>query len=125
MPKALHNDVLDGTLNIIKNNATKLVVCGTEPTTFTEANVTYMLCEVIIDSADFTGPAEGDVSGRKLTVNAQAGVVPTVGGTSGWVCVLDVDDSKLLGKTTCPAKTFDTDDLVDVAAWDLELADPT
>lgn len=57
MSKSVHDDVLDGALNVVKNNATRICVCSTQPTTYTEAITTYKLAIKTITSADFTGPA--------------------------------------------------------------------
>jgi hypothetical protein len=125
MAKSLHNDVLDAALNIIKNNCTRVTLCSQEPTTYNEANATYVL--VSKDgyvSGDFT-ISDGDTSGRKVRVAAKTGITPTNAGTANHVALLDVTNSKLLGVTTMTAKAVATDDLVDIAAFDLELADPT
>jgi hypothetical protein len=83
-----------------------------------------MLVNTAMASGDFT-VSNGDTNGRKVRVAAKAGLVPSGAGTANHVALLDTVNSKLLGVTTCPAKTFATDDLVDVAAWDIEVADPT
>lgn len=67
MPKFTNDDVLDASPNAIKNNATRICVCSAQPTTYAEAITTYKLAIKTITSADFTGPANGDVSGRKRT----------------------------------------------------------
>jgi hypothetical protein len=126
MAKSVHDDVLDAALNVVKSNATRMTLCNAQPTTFTEANATFALADVTIDSNDFTGPANGDTSGRKLTVNAQTGVdVDTTdpGGTNH-VALLDVANSKLLYVTTAPDVAVDAAGTVDIGAWDIELADP-
>ena len=48
----VHDDVLDGALNIIKNNCTRMVACSTQPTTYTEGNATYALADVTVESRD-------------------------------------------------------------------------
>ena len=54
MAKSVHDDVLDGALNIVKNNATRQVACSAEPTTYTEGNATYALADITVASGDFT-----------------------------------------------------------------------
>lgn len=124
MAKSVHNDVLDAALNYIKDNCTRLVVCSAEPTTFAEANATYALADVTVDSTDFT-VADGDTSGRKVTVAAQTGVSVDTSGTVTHVALLDVDDSKLLYVTTSPSQGVSSGGTVDVGAWDVEIADPS
>lgn len=59
MAKIVHDDVLDGALNYVKNNTTRISVCSTQPTTYTEAITTYKLAIKTITGTDFTGPANG------------------------------------------------------------------
>jgi hypothetical protein len=125
MAKIVHDDVLDGALNIIKNNATRLCVCSTQPTTYAEATSTNKLAIKTITSADFTGPANGDVSGRKLTVNAQSGLTVDSSGTAAHIALCDSANSKLLYVTTCTSQSLTAGNTTNVPAWDVEIADPT
>lgn len=124
MGKLVHDDVLDGALNILKNNVTKMVVCSTQPTTYTEGNATYALAPVTMSSTDFT-VANGDVSGRKVTVAAKTGVSIATSGTALHVCLLFVSSSKLYYVTTCTSQALTSGGTVDIPAWDIEIADPT
>lgn len=126
MAKLVHDDVLDGALDIIRNNCTRLTVCSTQPTTYTEGNATYALADVTVDSTDFT-KANGDTNGRKLTVSAQSGVLIGASGTAQHIALLDVANSKLLYVTTCTSQalTANGSNTVNVPAWDIEIADPT
>ena len=126
MAKIVHDDVLDGALNIIKNNCTRLTVCSTQPTTYTEGNATYALADVTVDSTDFTA-ANGDTNGRKLTTAAQTGVLIDASGTAAHIALLDVANSKLLYVTTCTSQalTANGSNTVNVPAFDIEIADPT
>lgn len=126
MAKIVHDDVLDGALNVIKNNATRQTVCSAQPTTFAEGNATYALADVTMASGDFT-IANGDTSGRKVTVAAKSGVLIDVTGTATHIALLDVTNSKLLYVTTCTSQalTANGSNTVNFPAWDIELADPT
>ena len=124
MGKSAHNDVLDGSPNVIKNNCTRITLCSQEPTTFAEADVTHKLADVTVDSTDFTN-ADGDTSGRKLTVGAQSAVPVDTSGTSTHVALLDVANSKLLYVTTHTSQAVTSGNTADIAAWDIEFADPS
>lgn len=126
MAKIVHDDVLDGALNIIKNNVTRQVACSTQPTTYTEANATYALADVTMASGDFTN-ANGDTSGRKTTVSAKSGVLIDTTGTATHIALLDVTNSKLLYVTTCTSQalTANGSNTVNFPAWDIEIGDPT
>jgi len=123
MAKYAHPDMIDGALNIIKNNATKMVVCTAQPTTYTEGNTTYKLAEVTMASGDFT-IANGDSSGRKVTVAAKNGVPVTVTGSATHVALLDVTNSKVLFVTTCTTVTLNSGNTVNFPAWKDEIAAP-
>ena len=126
MAKFVHDDVLDGALNIIKNNCTRQVVCSQQPTTYTEANATYALADVTMTSTDFTN-ADGDTSGRKDTIAAKSGVLIDTTGTATHVALLDVANSKLLYVTTCTslALTANGSNTVNLPSWKIEIADPS
>lgn len=104
MGKSVHNDVLDAALNHIKNNATSMVLCSSEPANYAGV-AAVALADVTIDSSDFTGPADGDTSGRKLTVNAQTGVEVDATGTSTHVALLDVSGEVWYGSFVRPWRT--------------------
>lgn len=112
---------LDAFLNVIKNAATKLHVCSTQPTTYTEANATYALAAVTIDTGDFTGPAAGDAGGRKLTVAQQATITIEASGTAAHIALTNGSDTLLL-VTTCTEQALVDNDVntVTVPAWDIE-----
>jgi hypothetical protein len=125
MAKSVHNDVLDAALSYIKDNSTRISVCSTQPTTYTEAITTYMLAIKTISSTDFTGPADGDTNGRKLTSNQHANISVTNSGTAQHVALSDSANSKLLLVTTCTSQALTAGNTVTVPAWDDEIADPS
>lgn len=124
MAKAANDLVMDAALDFIAT-ATRLTVCSSQPTTYTEANATFALADVTIDGSDFT-KANGDTSGRKTTVGAQTGVLIDTSGTALYVALLRVSDSTLIYVTTCTSQalTANGSNTVNVPAWDIEIADP-
>jgi len=124
MAKIVHDDVLDAALNYIKNNATRICVCSTQPTTYTELITTYKLAIKTISSSDFTGPANGDTSGRKLTSNQHSGITVDATGNAQHVGFGDSANSKLLYVTTCTLQGLTASNTVTIPAWDVEIADP-
>ena len=124
MAKTVHDDVLDGALNIIKNGVTQEAVCNAQPLTYAEATATYKLAlKTGLTSASFTGPANGDASGRKLTVNQQATITVDTGGTALFVALCTA--TVLYYVTTCTSQVLTAGNTVTVPAWDIEIADPT
>ncbi len=124
MAKTVHDDVLDGALNILKNNVTRMVACSAQPTTYTEGNVTYALADVTLASGDFTN-ADGTTSGRKTTIAQKTGVTVDSSGTATHVCLLDVSNSKLLYVTTCTSQALTSGNTMTFNSWKIEIADPT
>ena len=123
MPKLVDDSVLDGALNIIKNNVTSESVCSTQPTTRTEAITTYMLATKAISGTDCTGPGNGDTSGRKLTLNQQSAISITNSGTAAHIAL--TSGTVLLYVTTCTNQALTAGNTVTVPAWDIEIADPS
>lgn len=124
MAKSVHNDVLDAALNYLATNATRMTACSAQPTTYAEGNATYALADVTIDSGDFS-VADGDSSGRKVTVAAQNGVTVDANGTATHVALLDVSNTKLLYVTTCTSQVLTSGNTVNFPAYDIEIADPS
>jgi hypothetical protein len=124
MAKTVHDDVLDGALNILKNNVTRMVACSAQPTTYTEGNATYALADVTLASGDFTN-ADGNTSGRKTTIAQKTGVTVDSSGTATHVALLDVSNSKLLYVTTCTSQALTAGNTMTFNSWKIEIADPT
>ena len=121
MAKAVHDSVLDGALDVIAT-ATIMTACNAEPTTRTEAVTTFALADHVMSGGDFTN-ANGDTSGRKVTIAAQAGVAIDTTGTATHVALCD--GTNLLYVTTCTSQLLTSGGTVDFPAWDVEIADPT
>lgn len=125
MAKSVADAVLDAALQYLEDNATLLCVCSAQPTTYAEATSTYKLADVVIDSADFTGPADGDSSGRKTRINEQAAVPVDSSGDATHIALCKSSGSVLLYVTTCTTQTLTAGNTVTVPAWDIEIADPS
>lgn len=124
----LHDDLFDLILDYIAANGDVLSLCDTEPTDATEAETTYMLAKATgLTGADYTGPAAGDTSGRKLTVNARSGVTAltvTNGGTTSHFSIVDAG-TKLLAVGTCTAQVLTAGNTVNTSSVDIEIRDAT
>lgn len=124
MPKSVIDAALDSAFDYI-DQCNVMTVCETEPTTYAEANATYMLATTAMTpDTDYT-KADGDVSGRKVTVAAKSGVSITNTGTANWICLLKSGTTELVYKTTCTAQALTSGGTVDIPAWDIEIQDPT
>ena len=121
MAKWVADSVLDAALDAIAA-ATIMTACSAQPTTRTEAVTTYALADVTMDSGDYS-KANGDSSGRKLTVAQQAGVTVDSSGTATHVALCD--GSNLLYVTTCISQALTAANTVTFNSWKIEIADPT
>ena len=124
MAKSIAAAIIDLALNGIKNGSNKMVLCTTQPTTFAEANATYALASVAMAAGDFT-VAAGDVSGRKVTVAAKAGVPVTVTGTATHVALVNTTNSTLDLVTTTASTAVAAAGTVDIGTWKDEIQAPT
>lgn len=121
MAKYANDLVMDAALDKIATG-TILTVCSTQPTTRAEAVTTYKLADVVIDSGDFA-KANGDASGRKITVSQQADIPVDTSGTATHIAICD--GTILLLVTTCTSQALTAGNTVTVPAFDDEFADPT
>jgi hypothetical protein len=121
MAKSVANSVLDAALAKIAT-ATTMTLCSQQPTTRTEAITTYKLADVTVDSGDFGSPADGDTSGRKMTVAAQSSVPVDATGDSNHVALCD--GTELLYVTTHTGQTLTSGNTANIGTWDVEIADP-
>jgi len=123
MAKKYDNSVFDAALNIIKNGATSLVFCSAEPANFAGVAAVTLCSSAALTAADFTGPADGDVSGRKLTVNAINDLAPSANGTITYAVLVSADT--LLTGTSVTSQAVLTTDVWDSPAFAIVFTDPT
>jgi hypothetical protein len=116
------NDVMDVMLQYVKDNGDTINLCSTLPTTFIEATSTYMLAQGALTNADYT-LADGDVSGRKVTLAAQSGLVVSVQGTTAYAAITDSIGSDLLICIPCGALLLYVGNTANTTASDWEIQD--
>lgn len=121
MGKQVHNDVLDGMLNIIKNNATSQLVCSSAPVDRAAA-LAAALATVVMTGTDFT--IADDTSGRKVTSLAKPGVMIDVSGEANHICYIDA--TRLIYTTTCTAQNLVANgtNTVSLPGWKIGVGDP-
>lgn len=118
---------LDDQLAIIADNCDRVDVCSTQPTNYTEATSTYSLGSYTLTAGDGNGDwviADGDTSGRKLTLQAQSGNNATADGTAGHLAFTNGTD-RLYHVITVSSETTNNGSPLNISAVDvLELRDP-
>jgi hypothetical protein len=125
MAKFANDSVMDAALAVIATG-TILTVCSAQPTTRTEAVTTYKLADVVMTAGSGNGDyliANGDVSGRKVSVLQQTDVPVDSSGTATHVAICD--GTNLLLVTTCTSQVLTAGNTVTVPAFDDEIADPS
>lgn len=124
MGKASPDATLDATLAKIAT-AVNETVCSAEPANFAGI-AAVALADVALTAGDGNGDyviANGDTSGRKVTVGQQADVPIDASGTATHIA-LD-DGSALIYVTTCTSQALTSGGTVTIPAWKVEIADPT
>lgn len=119
MGKVATDGIIDGGLDKIAT-CVNLTVCAGQPISFADIT-TKKLATVVVNGADFT-KANGDTSGRKVTVASQSSVSITATGTADHVVIDDgVSEYEV---TTATSQALTSGGTVTTAAFDIEIADP-
>lgn len=130
MARFAPNAMIDAALNYVGDGTTVASVCEGQPTTITTGTMsggTFVaeLAEYTgLTSANFTGPVDGDVSGRKITFQAQTGATVNTTGTADHL-VLHDNNNTIFYVTTITAQAITAGGTVDTSAFDIEIEDPT
>lgn len=127
MAKWASDSVMDAALGYV-DDCTLLTVCSSQPTTYAEASSTYKLADIALTAGAGNGDytlANGDSSGRKLTIAQQANVDIDSSGTATHVALSISGSSTLVYVTTTTSQALTAGGTVTVPAWDIEIADPS
>ena len=101
-----------------------LHVCSGEPANYAGIAAVSLADVALTPDTDFT-KANGDTSGRKVTVAAKSGVTVDSSGTATHIAIARTTDSTLRYVTTCTSQVLTAGNTVNVPAWDIEVGDPT
>ncbi len=121
MAKIFSDYIKDIALNEIKNNSTELVFCSAECINFADVSGAT-LATILVTSADFTGPIDDLISGRKLTVNSRPDVVPIADGTILYVIL--TDGVRILAETTTTSQVVISGQTWSFSSFDISIYDP-
>jgi hypothetical protein len=120
MAKWVNPDVLDEALHFIAG-AVQMVALDHQPTSHEDAASTA-LAACGMTRSNFR-VADGDISGRKLVVDAQPDVAVGKDGTASHIALLGRGGG-LLYVTTCPEQKLVAGTLVTVGEWSIEIGAP-
>ncbi len=90
----LNDRVYDNGLGIFATEGTRLDICSTEPTTYTQATSTYTLGNKT--SITISAPAAKAGGGREVTISAISGGSVTGSGTAAYYAISDPGNSRVL-----------------------------
>lgn len=122
MAKQAPDATIDASLDYIAGSNV-MVACSGEPANYAGL-AAVSLADVAMAGGDFT-KANGDSSGRKLTMAAKNGVAVDNNGTATHVALANTATSTLRYVTTCTSQALTTGSTVNFPAWKIEIADPT
>jgi hypothetical protein len=125
MAKFVPDATIDAMLATIANGVDLIHICSTQPTTYTEANATYSLGSIAVTAGVGNGDwsaANGDTSGRKLTMAQQTGVSIANSGTAAHIAGTD-GSSVLWFVTTCTSQAVTSGNTATINAFDIEVLD--
>jgi len=127
MARSVGNAMLDAALDYLADNGTRADICATEPTTYAEATSTNSLGNVTLTAGagngDWSAIANGDVSGRKITLAAQTGISIGTTGTADHLAITD-GTSELIYVFAITSQAVSSGGNADTDASDVELEDP-
>src|SRR5262245_61079154 len=123
MGKFTDDTVLEAALAKVAT-ANRMTITSAQPANF--AGIAALLLASAaqtpgVGGVSYSAYADGDVSGRKITVQAKTGVNVSNGGTASHV---NLDDgTRLLHCTTFTGQSVSAGNTINVAAYDVEFAD--
>lgn len=119
MGKAVTDGFLDGMADLLAA-CTAYNICTAEPTSIAECDSLSLIPVHTLTGGDFT-KANGDTSGRKITVAQQASLSIDATGTATHVAINDGTDFYV---TTCTSQLLTSGGTVTGPAFDIEVLDP-
>lgn len=122
MAATLSDGVLDAALNVIKNNGSKLHICSSQPTTYTQASSTYQLGYK--SSPGYTGPAD-HTSGRKLTVAAITDGTVSASGTAAYFAITNGSDTLYATQALNASQSVTSGNTFTLTEFIIAIPDPT
>ena len=121
----LADRVYDFGLDVLDNEANRVDICSSEPTTYTAATSTASLGNTT--SITISAPTDGDTSGRKVTLSAISGASVTGTGTASHFAITDTTNSRLLatGALSGGGQAVSANNTFSLTAVDIEIPDPS
>ena len=114
----------DAALSYVQSRATRLDICSTEPTTYTQAITTYTLGNKLTPTVGT--PTDRTPNGRKIVVSAISDGSVTGNGTAAFWAITQVATTTLLATGSLSASQVVTSgNTFTLAAFDIGVTDAT
>lgn len=123
MGKAAPDATIDAMFDYI-DQSTVMHVCSAEPANYAGIAAVSLADVTMTADTDYT-KANGDTSGRKVTVAAKNTVTVDVSGSATHVVLARVADTTLRYVTTCTTQSLTSGNTVNIPAWKIEVLDPS
>lgn len=123
MGKAVPDATIDSMFDYV-DQCNIMHLCSAEPANYAGIAAVSLADVALTPDTDFT-KANGDVSGRKVTIAAKSGVVVDASGTATHVVIARTTDTTLRLVTTCTSQAVTAANTVNFPAWKHEVLDPT
>lgn len=127
MAKFAPDAVMDAALAVIAL-ADEMYVCSAQPSNYADIANSDLVGPIAMTPGDGNGDfviANGDTSGRKVTVGAQNGASVIASGTATHVVLATGGATDLIRYiTTCTSQAVTSGNTANIGAWDVELSDP-
>lgn len=128
MAKFCSSNILNAAATVIRDNCAKIAVCTTVSIASVADAQTNMLAETTLTtgaSTSFT-IADGDVSGRKITISQQSSIAVATTGVAGQIALYSSAANVLYYLTNCTTQALaSTSNKVTIPAWKIEFRDAT
>lgn len=121
MAKWANDLMMDASLDYVAGSV-RMVACSAQPANYAGI-AAVALADVTLAGGDFA-KANGDTSGRKVTVAAKSSVQIDVSGAATHIALDDGTTLRYVTTCTSLALTAGAGNTVNFPAWDIEVADP-
>ena len=132
--KYANDSIMDAALDWIKSNGVKMWVCtasicsGSTPSYSKITSSAALTAAISMAALASVSIANGDTSGRKITVPEQASVAvvcSSSSATAARICLVNSSGSVITYYTTCTSQVVTSGNTITVPAWDIEIRDPS
>lgn len=129
MTKYQNDSMLDEALNWVKNHSNGVYALSTAaPTTFAMVTSNAVTASAAATANDWTGPANGDSSGRKITFGARSGLSVTQTATAHSYALVEISAGATAlvyatDVTASDVQVLTSGNTANLSAFDIEIAD--